>query len=132
MYDRRRERASLPKASVSYRTIESTQRKDQYINKPSSFAVRPHVDKEVRTQKLSSGPWPMEVDATHVGQKISQKERQRRYDMHLCLYCGQEGHIRAECPQRPKKPVTFAVTTIKPNTRIAIPQLSGNANVQHQ
>ncbi|KAL0162325.1 hypothetical protein M9458_041721, partial [Cirrhinus mrigala] len=37
---------------------------------------------------------PMQLGAT----KLSLEERERRLRSHLCLYCGQAGHIRANCP----------------------------------
>ncbi|KAL0168962.1 hypothetical protein M9458_037184, partial [Cirrhinus mrigala] len=42
---------------------------------------------------------PMQLGAT----KLSLEERERRLRSHLCLYCGQAGHIRANCPTRPPR-----------------------------
>ncbi|KAL0153009.1 hypothetical protein M9458_051679, partial [Cirrhinus mrigala] len=42
---------------------------------------------------------PMQLGAT----KVSLEERERRLRSHLCLYCGQAGHIRANCPTRPPR-----------------------------
>ena len=39
-------------------------------------------------------PEPMQVGRT----KLSGPERQRRRDHHLCLYCGEAGHLLAVCP----------------------------------
>lgn len=37
---------------------------------------------------------PMEVDTVRVGRgKLTQEERDHRFKNHLCLYCGQPGHI---------------------------------------
>jgi hypothetical protein len=32
---------------------------------------------------------------------VTQQERKRRIDNNLCLYCGQAGHMRFNCPNRP-------------------------------
>ncbi|KAL0147126.1 hypothetical protein M9458_057650 [Cirrhinus mrigala] len=42
---------------------------------------------------------PMQLGAT----KLSLEERERRLRSRLCLYCGQAGHIRANCPTRPPR-----------------------------
>ncbi|KAI2666686.1 Transposon Tf2-6 polyprotein [Labeo rohita] len=38
--------------------------------------------------------------------KLTVEERERRIRNHLCLYCGQPGHLRATCPTRPPRPPT--------------------------
>ncbi|KAL1256383.1 hypothetical protein QQF64_009474 [Cirrhinus molitorella] len=45
-------------------------------------------------------PEPMQVGYT----KLTVEERERRLKGNLCLYCGQPGHIRANCPTRPPQP----------------------------
>ncbi len=40
---------------------------------------------------------PMQVNTHH----ISPEERNRRITHHLCLYCGELGHLRNACPSRP-------------------------------
>ncbi|KAI2655842.1 Transposon Tf2-6 polyprotein [Labeo rohita] len=42
---------------------------------------------------------PMQLGAT----RLSLEERERRLRNNLCLYCGQAGHIRANCPTRPPR-----------------------------
>ncbi|KAL0150648.1 hypothetical protein M9458_054065, partial [Cirrhinus mrigala] len=42
---------------------------------------------------------PMQIGLTH----LTQDERDRRLRNHLCLYCGQPGHLRANCPTRPPR-----------------------------
>ena len=43
---------------------------------------------------------PMQVGRT----KISGPERQRRRDHHLCLYCGEAGHVLSVCPVKGPRP----------------------------
>ncbi|KAI2647134.1 Transposon Tf2-6 polyprotein [Labeo rohita] len=47
----------------------------------------------------AAGPEPMQVGTT----KLTTEERERRIRNHLCLYCGEAGHIRATCPTRPPR-----------------------------
>ncbi|KAL0147880.1 hypothetical protein M9458_056801, partial [Cirrhinus mrigala] len=42
---------------------------------------------------------PMQIGRTH----LTQDERERCLRNHLCLYCGQPGHLRADCPIRPSR-----------------------------
>uniref|UniRef100_A0A3B1KEA5 Gypsy retrotransposon integrase-like protein 1 n=1 Tax=Astyanax mexicanus TaxID=7994 RepID=A0A3B1KEA5_ASTMX len=42
-------------------------------------------------------PEPMQVQRT----RLTTAERQRRIQLHLCLYCGGSGHVKAECGLRP-------------------------------
>ncbi|KAI2658554.1 Transposon Tf2-9 polyprotein [Labeo rohita] len=49
-----------------------------------------------------TAPEPMQLGAT----KLTVEERERRIKNHLCLYCGQPGHLRATCPTRPPRPPT--------------------------
>lgn len=44
-----------------------------------------------------SGPAPMELDSMQRG-PLSETEKQRRRDKNLCLYCGSDKHLRADCP----------------------------------
>ncbi len=49
----------------------------------------------------------MQVDTYH----ISSEERNRRITHHLCLYCGEPGHLRNACPSRPN---------MDPATRVSV------------
>lgn len=40
---------------------------------------------------------PMQLGFTH----LTPEERERRMQNHLCLYCGQSGHMKTSCPVRP-------------------------------
>ncbi|KAL0157255.1 hypothetical protein M9458_048501, partial [Cirrhinus mrigala] len=50
----------------------------------------------------ASGSEPMQIGTT----RLTIEERQRRIRNHLCLYCGEAGHIRATCPTRPPRSPT--------------------------
>ena len=45
-------------------------------------------------------PEPMQFGRT----RLSFDERQRRRDRHLCLYCGDSGHLVAKCPLKKQRP----------------------------
>jgi hypothetical protein len=45
------------------------------------------------------GPTPMELDSSS-SRRITEAEKQRRRDHHLCMYCGGSNHFRANCPHR--------------------------------
>ncbi|KAI2645467.1 Transposon Tf2-6 polyprotein [Labeo rohita] len=84
---------------------------EQYID----LSIR--VDNVMRARKTSrvyvpvpqtsspadAAPEPMQIGST----KLSVEERERRIRSNLCLYCGQPGHIRANCPTRP--PASFSL-----------------------
>ncbi|KAI9358218.1 hypothetical protein BD770DRAFT_293681, partial [Pilaira anomala] len=50
----------------------------------------------------------MEVDATTTEKKfkpLSNKEKQKRRDEGLCLYCGSSGHLLDSCPKKSVKKI---------------------------
>lgn len=62
-------------------------------------AVRP-VAPVPRPAPAPSSPEPMQLDSTGPRGRLTDAERQRRQQHNLCLYCGQPGHFRTNCPQR--------------------------------
>jgi hypothetical protein len=55
----------------------------------------------------TDGSTPMELDATG-RRRLSPEERERRYQLGLCIICGQKGHLRRGCPNyRPQR--TYAM-----------------------
>ncbi|KAL0154063.1 hypothetical protein M9458_050637 [Cirrhinus mrigala] len=64
-----------------------------------------------------SAPEPMQIGRTH----LTEEERERRLRDHLCLYCGQPGHIRASCPIRPPRAAPSRVSAEIPNHSMSIP-----------
>ena len=62
-------------------------------------AVRPTAPVP-RPAPAPSGPEPMQLDSTGPKGRLTDAERQRRQQHNLCLYCGQPGHFRTNCPQR--------------------------------
>ncbi|XP_073701959.1 matrix-remodeling-associated protein 5 [Garra rufa] len=63
---------------------------------------RPFTTPASMQPSTPTGPEPMQLGTT----RITLEERERRMRNHLCLYCGQTGHIRATCPTRPPRPPT--------------------------
>lgn len=55
-----------------------------------------------QTNPSTDAAEPMQIGRTH----LSAEERERRIRNRLCLYCGQAGHLRAECPTRPPQGLT--------------------------
>ncbi len=63
------------------------------------------------TYHSPSPPVVPEQEAMQVGHaRISPEERDRRYRQNLCLYCGQDGHVKVSCPTRPKQHASSAVS----------------------
>uniref|UniRef100_A0A8C9VAE2 CCHC-type domain-containing protein n=1 Tax=Scleropages formosus TaxID=113540 RepID=A0A8C9VAE2_SCLFO len=69
-------------------------------------AVRPHEPRRRSTPERSGheyGP----VEPMQLGRgRLSPTERRRRFQEALCLYCGEPGHRRIQCPVRPKAQVS--------------------------
>ncbi|KAL0180378.1 hypothetical protein M9458_025820, partial [Cirrhinus mrigala] len=74
--------------------------------RPPRSVTTPHLP-----TTATSEPEPMQVGFTH----LTAEERERRIRQHLCLYCGQEGHLRAACPIRPSPRKTNAVSSKRSN-----------------
>lgn len=86
------------------------------MSSSSSAVRRPHVPVSVpanvpRTANTvgpstpapaRSAPEPMDLSQAR---KLSAAERQRRIDNKLCLYCGSDNHLRANCPLKPSDPL---------------------------
>ncbi|KAI2657028.1 Transposon Tf2-6 polyprotein [Labeo rohita] len=70
-------------------------------------------------QPATSGPEPMQLGTT----RLSVEERERRIRNHLCLYCGEAGHIRATCPTRPPRPSSSVSARIPCLNKCEIPAL---------
>lgn len=58
-------------------------------------------------------PEPMQLDQS----RLSAQERARRFNLGLCMYCGEKGHLRSNCPVRPPRLVVSAVDTDVPNLK---------------
>ncbi len=57
-----------------------------------------------------SNPEPMQIGYTY----LSSEERERRVRLHLCMYCGQAGHLKSSCPVWPTSATPRAVSPIFP------------------
>ncbi len=70
-------------------------------------------------------PEPMQVGVT----RLSAEERERRIRQHLCLYCGESGHLRAACTARPARRVhTLVSADHNPTNSFEIPITITNSN----
>ncbi len=73
-----------------------------------------------------SEPEPMHIGVT----RLSLEERERRIKHHLCLYCGQSGHLRASCPTRPATKSTFSVSPCPNTLMVPISLISSGVAVE--
>ncbi len=54
---------------------------------------------------------PMQIGYTHLS---SEERERRRVRHHLCMYCGQAGHLKSSCPVQPASATPRAVSPIFP------------------
>ena len=92
-------------------------------SRPSVPASKPNSGKagvsnvtEDRNTHFTRSRNPSFPDSQPSGQKrpapkgpISQQEKSRRITEGLCLYCGESGHLRIECPKKPKPESVAAI-----------------------
>ncbi|KAL0198667.1 hypothetical protein M9458_007207, partial [Cirrhinus mrigala] len=65
------------------------------------------------TANLFPQPSPATEEPMQVGYtRLTDEERDRRMKNRLCLYCGQPGHFRSQCPSRPPRPSSSRVSLI--------------------
>ena len=87
--------------------------KDLANNLAENPSIMPLIQPSLQPQNTSPvaqanspapGGDPMQLDAVRMQPQrrgpLSQEERQRRFDQHLCLYCGKHGHFWADCRAR--------------------------------
>ncbi len=79
----------------------------------------------IPTNQRIPEPEPMQVGVT----RLSAEERERRIRQHLCLYCGESGHLRAACTARPARRVhTLVSADHNPTNSFEIPITITNNN----
>ncbi len=79
----------------------------------------------IPTNQGTPEPEPMQVGVT----RLSAEERERRIRQHLCLYCGESGHLRAACTARPARRVhTLVSADHNPTNSFEIPITITNSN----
>ncbi|KAL0168445.1 hypothetical protein M9458_036667, partial [Cirrhinus mrigala] len=78
---------------------------------------RPSAPLPLPSLSAKAAPEPMQVGTT----KLTLEESERRLRSNLCLYCGQAGHIRANCPTRPPHPSSSVSSDEIPSSRFEIP-----------
>ena len=83
--------AQNPRVQFNPRTPQSTPN----ANQPAQMASLPSNS----TPTVTGGSTPMELDSSS-SRRITEAEKQRRRENHLCMYCGGSNHFRANCPYR--------------------------------
>uniref|UniRef100_A0A8C1GDW5 ribonuclease H n=1 Tax=Cyprinus carpio TaxID=7962 RepID=A0A8C1GDW5_CYPCA len=99
------------------------------------FTPHMNLTEQVETQGVER----MQVETS----RLSQAERKRRYELKLCLYCGNPGHFLRLCPSRPPRlmvssifntpsvssPLTISVTLMSPSFNVSVSAIidSGSA-----
>lgn len=61
---------------------------------------RPARTTQITPLSLASSTEPMQIGYTH----LSPEERERRIHLHLCLNCGESGHLKSSCSVGPSAP----------------------------
>lgn len=92
-----------------------------------------HIDNLIRSRRplrplatSAATPEPMQLGYT----PLLPEERERRRRMHLCLYCGQAGHLKINCPVRPNVSNPRSVSSEYPSNCLKIPiQITHNGRV---
>lgn len=81
---------------------------------PQAPRQPPAAPKSSPVQPAPPGPEPMQLDSIGPRGPLSTEERLRRQRERLCLYCGQPGHFRGNCPNRPPGINSSAIDTLPP------------------
>ncbi len=77
-------------------------------SRPTTLPLVPQTTPVARP--ASSGPTPMQIDATKF-KPLTEAEKLRRRTNNMCLYYGNPGHIDRQCPQKLVKLQVQAVET---------------------
>jgi hypothetical protein len=78
-----------------------------------------------------SGPTPMVLDANRPRfRTLPQEERQRRFRLGLCMYCGGAGHTAFDCPNRRPYPGSRPTGPLQAASSSVTPDELGNALAQ--
>ncbi len=85
-----------------------------------------------RRSPLTSGSTTVsEPEPMHIGiTRLSSEEKERRFRHHLCLYCGQSGHLRVSCPTQPPTKSTFSVSPCSNTLMVPISLSSSGVAVE--
>ncbi|KZZ87382.1 Retrotransposon gag protein [Ascosphaera apis ARSEF 7405] len=95
---------------------------------PSPVVPRPAPAPAPRAAPAVPRHDPMEIDASGPRGPLTEAERQRRRSGNLCLYCGQSGHFRVNCPSRPPRANVSAAVS-NPSTAMVVRPASPASSV---
>ncbi|KAK5909547.1 hypothetical protein CesoFtcFv8_003468 [Champsocephalus esox] len=96
--ERRRERTDRQRFPLPFSQPKSPRPPGQ--SAPPNQRLEPFSYRDPPTVSSSLSPEePMQLGRM----RLSPAERERRFLQRLCIYCGQAGHIRANCSARPKE-----------------------------
>jgi len=86
--------------------------------------VRPWGAPAVTSSSASTGPQQWEPEPMQLGRtSLTPKERERRRQGNLCLYCGQAGHFVSRCPAKTRgSPVEGEILVSQTPTRSSLSQ----------
>lgn len=77
--------------------------------------VKPQGPSTPKTTSTGTQPGPMDTSAGGTRfKKLDDKEKKRRRDNNLCIYCGGPDHFAANCPKKPQKSASAASSTPAP------------------
>jgi hypothetical protein len=113
-YERRMQRtrgANAPTASARYNVTEEERPTPAWRTKNTNAAWNMStIAATLPPAPATDGSTPMELDSTG-RRRLTPEEKERRYQLGLCLICGQKGHLLRECPSyRPHRTYAFAAT----------------------
>ena len=96
---------------------------------PTQVSRRQQVTPTPAAPAVTSAP--VQTRTPSAPSRLTDAERKRRMDNNLCLYCGETGHIRLQCPKRPESanpPPAAAAAPFVPRTGRATFTISPEAS----
>jgi Ty3 transposon capsid-like protein len=96
-WERQQERKdqSEPSRPSSYSRSDSYSSKQPFSRSSSSFKPSTSFSSSSSFKRTNPSPFPIGAD-----KKLTPEEKDRRIKNHLCVYCGETGHVALTCPKR--------------------------------